>query len=116
LATRVHASDRCYYLGWAGSVKVVFACTSARHFDGCGCPRPQTALTGSARSRKIPAAGAWIPPRLDLWKTSVGQRIARKASLFSRQPTGVGAAVARALAGAEACAPWRRRERPGGPP
>ena len=29
---------------------------------------------------------------------------------FSRQPAGVGAAVA----GAKACAPWRRRERPGG--
>ncbi len=37
-------------------------------------------------------------------------------SVFPRQPTGVGAAVARALAGAKASAPWRRRERPSGPP
>ena len=34
--------------------------------------------------------------------------------MFSRQPTGVGAAVAGAPAGAKASAPWRRRERPRG--
>jgi integrase len=33
--------------------------------------------------------------------------------VFSRQPTGVGAAVAGAPAGAKACAPSWRRERPG---
>jgi hypothetical protein len=39
-----------------------------------------------------------------------------KVFCLSRQPTGVGAAGAGAPAGAQACAPWRRRERPGGPP
>ena len=37
---------------------------------------------------------------------------AQGISCLSRQPTGVDAAVL----GAEACAPWRRRVRPGGPP
>ena len=74
--------------------------------------RSQTALTGSARPRTIPAAGAGTPTGTD----ETCCRSSGPVSCFSRQPPGVGAAVAGASAGAEACAPWRRRERPGGPP
>ncbi len=51
------------------------------------------------------------PPRL--WSFRIDRA---QGSFASRQPTGAGVAVAGAPAGAEAYAPWRRRERPGGPP
>jgi hypothetical protein len=46
LATRFPASDSCQFLDWAGSVKTVFACTSTRQFDGCGCPAVTDGLDG----------------------------------------------------------------------
>src|SRR5262245_39575739 len=67
------------------------------------------ALARSGPSRGFPCQirrGLW-----NLWAAAV-----RRYFCLSRQPTGVGATVAGAPAGAEACAPWRRRERPGGPP
>jgi hypothetical protein len=67
MATRVHASDRCYFLGRAGSVKVVFACTSRCCLTGAVALRPQTALTGSDRPWTIPQREHGRPRLASSW-------------------------------------------------
>ena len=78
-----------------------------RRFTDAVARRSQTALTGSARR------GQWISGSKP---TCIVVREIHGGPGFnvSRQPTGVGAAVAGAPAGAKASAPRRRRERPGG--
>ena len=61
LATRAHAPDRCNLRGRAGSVKVVFACTSTWQLDGCGCPAATDGLDGFCPALDNSAAGAWTP-------------------------------------------------------
>ena len=108
LAARLHASDRCHFLGGAGFVKVVFACMLTTQSNGCGCPAATDGLDGSFPALDTSAAGAWTTtPRLDLGNCSRSTAARKSPPLRASRP-----AFGSAVAGVTAWPPWRRRGRP----
>ena len=95
--SRPHASDRCHLHGWAGSVKAVFACTCTTRLHGCGCPMATDGLGGFLTGPGQFRSGSLDTPPLNsrrLRSVDSGPTVL----CFSRQPPGVGAAVAAARA------------------
>ena len=74
--------------------------------------RPQTALTGSARSRTIPQREQGRRLATDETPVTSCMPGGLPGSYLRASRPALAPAVAGAPAGAEACAPWRRRGRP----